>query len=152
MFPHRILPVSPVRRSATHLPRHAVITLFCAFAVCAVGCIIGLTPVSSQPAMIPVVGPARPAGSGNQSATNGGPLKAPLSQKVPLLDPNRTPYPRSSLYNFASLLEAPAGKHGFLTTRGGHFVWQNGGRARFWGINVANTSLQEPEADIDAII
>jgi hypothetical protein len=31
-------------------------------------------------------------------------------------------------------------------------VWQDGTRARFWGINVANTSLQEPDRDIDAII
>lgn len=71
---------------------------------------------------------------------------------TPLLDPNLTPYPRSALHSFDDLLDAPAGKYGFLTTRGAHFYWPNGKRARFWGINVANTSLQEPEADIDAII
>lgn len=72
--------------------------------------------------------------------------------KTPLLDPNLTPYPRSALASFEDLLDAPAGKYGFLTTRGEHFYWPNGRRARFWGINVANTSLQESEADIDAMI
>ena len=75
-----------------------------------------------------------------------------LNSKAPLLDPNLTPYPRSALHSFDELLDAPAGKYGFLTARGAHFYWPNGRRARFWGINVANTSLQEPEADIDAII
>ena len=69
-----------------------------------------------------------------------------------LLDPNLTPFPRTSLHDFSDLLEAPAGRRGFLTTKGEHFAWQDGTRARFWGINVANTSLQEPDRDIDAII
>ncbi len=74
------------------------------------------------------------------------------ADKTPLLDPNLTPYPRSALASFEDLLDAPAGKHGFLATKGEHFYWPNGRRARFWGINVANTSLQESEADIDAMI
>jgi hypothetical protein len=74
------------------------------------------------------------------------------SPAVAVLDPNITPYPRSSLHNFSDLLEAPAGKRGFLQSNGEHFTWQDGTRARFWGINVANTSLQEPEADIAAMI
>jgi hypothetical protein len=74
------------------------------------------------------------------------------SPTVAVLDPNITPYPRSSLHNFSDLLDAPAGKRGFLKTRGEHFVWDDGTRARFWGINVANTSLQEPEADIAAMV
>ena len=75
-----------------------------------------------------------------------------LNNRTPLLDPNLTPYPRSALHSFSDLLDAPAGKYGFLTASGAHFYWPNGRRARFWGINVANTSLQEPNADIDAII
>jgi hypothetical protein len=71
---------------------------------------------------------------------------------APVLDPNLTPYPRSSLWDFSNLQDAPAGKYGFLSTKGEHFAWQNGKRARFWGINVANTSLQEPDADIDKIV
>ena len=96
-----------------------------------------------------------------QAATPNAPSNAPkppivttdsVNSKTPLLDPNLTPYPRSALHSFDGLLDAPAGKYGFLTSRGAHFYWPNGKRARFWGINVANTSLQEPEADIDAIV
>src|SRR5690349_5397083 len=46
-----------------------------------------------------------------------------LAGKTPLLDPNLTPYPRSALHSFDELLDAPAGKYGFLTTRGAHFYW-----------------------------
>lgn len=75
-----------------------------------------------------------------------------VSSSVPVLDPNVTPYPRSSLWDFSNLQDAPAGKHGFMATRGDHFAWADGSRARFWGINVANTSLQEPDDDIDKIV
>lgn len=34
------------------------------------------------------------------------------------------------------LLDAPAGKHGFMTARDGHFYFANGTRARFWGTNL----------------
>ncbi len=74
------------------------------------------------------------------------------TQNVPILDPNKTPYPRASLHDFSDLVPAPAGQKGFLTTRGDHFYWADGTRARFWGINVANTSLQESDADITKII
>jgi hypothetical protein len=70
----------------------------------------------------------------------------------PVLDPNKTPFPRSSLHDFSSLLEAPAGKRGFLQRRGEHFAWADGSRARFWGINVANTSLMEPDAQIKKVV
>jgi len=75
-----------------------------------------------------------------------------LAQNAPILDPNKTPYPRASLHDFSQLVPAPAGQKGFLTARGEHFYWQDGTRARFWGINVANTSLQESDADITAIV
>ena len=50
------------------------------------------------------------------------------------------------------MLDAPAGKHGFLQRKGEHFQWSDGTRARFWGINVANTSLMESDAQIASII
>ena len=31
--------------------------------------------------------------------------------------------------------ERPAGKHGFLTRSGSHFVFEDGTPARFWGVN-----------------
>jgi len=82
---------------------------------------------------------------------------APVVEKsqndsVPILDPNKATHPRSSMHDFSNLLDAPAGKYGFLQVKNSHFVWPNGKRARFWGINIANTSLQESEADIDAMI
>ncbi|RYG71476.1 hypothetical protein EON80_05170 [bacterium] len=74
------------------------------------------------------------------------------AQDVPILDPNKTPYPRASLHSFSSLVPAPAGQRGFLKTVGEHFQWEDGSRARFWGINVANTSLQESDANIEAMV
>ncbi|MCS6861385.1 MAG: hypothetical protein NZT92_13805, partial [Abditibacteriales bacterium] len=64
---------------------------------------------------------------------------AAAAPSLPLLDPNVTPFPQSSLVDFSFLLDAPAGKHGFLTTRpDGHFYFADGTRARFFGINIAN--------------
>ncbi|MBM4044681.1 MAG: hypothetical protein FJ279_06165, partial [Planctomycetes bacterium] len=34
------------------------------------------------------------------------------------------------------LLDPPAGKHGFVMARDGHFFFQNGKRAKFWGVNL----------------
>jgi hypothetical protein len=90
--------------------------------------------------------PAKPAPAATSTQN------AARSPYAKILDPNLTPYPRTSLHDFSNLLDAPAGKRGFLQSKGEHFVWQDGTRARFWGINVANTSLQEPDRDIDAII
>ncbi len=38
------------------------------------------------------------------------------------------------------LLDAPAGKHGFLGSQDGVFRFQDGTRARFWGVNLAAAS------------
>src|SRR5712692_12047801 len=66
------------------------------------------------------------------------------------LDPNRQLFPDSCLYDMSYLLDAPAGRHGFLTTRpDGHFYWADGTRARFWGINIASRSLRRPPEEID---
>jgi len=77
---------------------------------------------------------------------------SPLRADVPILDPNATAFPRASLADFSAQVPAPAGTRGFLKTVGSHFVWQDGTRARFWGINVANTSLQESDANIVAML
>lgn len=34
------------------------------------------------------------------------------------------------------VLDAPAGKHGFIQARSGHFYFQDGTRAKFWGTNL----------------
>jgi hypothetical protein len=38
------------------------------------------------------------------------------------------------------LLDAPAGKHGFVRVEGGHLVTGDGQRIRFWGVNVTDWS------------
>lgn len=45
--------------------------------------------------------------------------------------------PNKGLLDFSHLLDAPAGKHGFVKTRGGHLYFEDGTRARFLGFNVA---------------
>lgn len=42
--------------------------------------------------------------------------------------------------DYSYLLDAPAGKHGFVKTKGGHFYFEDGTRARFLGFNVAARS------------
>ncbi len=70
----------------------------------------------------------------------------------PVLDPNATPFPRASLADLSDSVPAPAGAKGFLRVDGAHFAWGDGTRARFWGINVANTTLQESDAHIVAML
>jgi hypothetical protein len=38
------------------------------------------------------------------------------------------------------LLDAPAGKHGFVRAQGGHLVTGDGKRVRFWGVNITDWS------------
>ena len=46
-------------------------------------------------------------------------------------------YCKDSKIDFSFLLDAPAGKHGFLTTGAdGHFYFEDGKRAKFWGLNI----------------
>nr|MDQ2731183.1 hypothetical protein [Armatimonadota bacterium] len=76
-----------------------------------------------------------------------GPIRlqaAPLPDEIA---PNTPVHATSSLADFSSLLEAPAGRHGFLSVgQDGHFYFRDGTRARFWGINVAGRSVfQSPE-------
>ncbi|MEO8561831.1 MAG: hypothetical protein ABI601_07130 [bacterium] len=50
------------------------------------------------------------------------------------------------------LLEAPAGKHGFVRARGGHLVKPDGSRLRLWGVHLTDWSrgsvLLPPKEDI----
>ena len=62
--------------------------------------------------------------------------------------PNSGLFPDSSIFDFRKLLDGPAGKHGFLKTNAaGHFVWPNGKRAKFWGLNISNKSIFVGKAD-----
>ncbi|NLX98044.1 MAG: hypothetical protein GXY83_17925 [Rhodopirellula sp.] len=54
--------------------------------------------------------------------------------------------------DLTSFLDAPAGKHGFVLTKpDGHFHFENGGRARFFGTNVGGTACA-PEKDQARIV
>lgn len=48
--------------------------------------------------------------------------------------------PNKGVLNYAHLLDAPAGKHGFVQARKGHLYFEDGARARFLGFNVAARS------------
>lgn len=44
------------------------------------------------------------------------------------------------ILDYSHLLDAPAGKHGFVEAKNGHLYFEDGGRARFLGFNVAARS------------
>lgn len=48
--------------------------------------------------------------------------------------------PNKGVLDYSHLLDAPAGKHGFVEARNGHFYFEDGTRARFIGFNVAARS------------
>jgi len=50
------------------------------------------------------------------------------------------------------LLDAPAGKHGFMKVKNGHFYFEDGTRARFWGLNIyaPSTFPEKKEAELMA--
>ncbi|MGM0493194.1 MAG: hypothetical protein ACQER1_09615 [Armatimonadota bacterium] len=79
-----------------------------------------------------------------------------LGEGVPVLDPNADGLPASSLVDFSGLLDGPCGTRGrVFTGRDGNFYFEDGTRARFWGINVAKGSVFQPperiEMAVDAI-
>jgi hypothetical protein len=43
---------------------------------------------------------------------------------------------KPTITDVSFLLDAPAGKHGFLKVKDGHFYFEDGMRARFWGTNI----------------
>ena len=45
--------------------------------------------------------------------------------------------PNAGAWDFSHLLDAPAGKHGFVQAKEGHLYFEDGTRARFLGFNVA---------------
>lgn len=48
--------------------------------------------------------------------------------------------PNTGVLDYSHLLDAPAGKHGFVGTKNGHLYFEDGTRARFLGFNVATRS------------
>lgn len=54
--------------------------------------------------------------------------------------------PADALSDASFLLDAPAGKHGFIQIRDGHFWFSGLGRQRFWGINLSGEANFPPPA------
>lgn len=77
----------------------------------------------------------------------------PAGAAPPLLDPNLSEFPAATVADYSDLLEAPAGRHGHLFAgRDGRFYFEDGTRARFWGLNVAKEAVFQPKPVIDAAV
>ncbi|MFH0794051.1 MAG: hypothetical protein V2A74_08475, partial [bacterium] len=73
----------------------------------------------------------------------------PLALKS--LTPTYDLYMDSSLLDNSDLLDAPAGKHGFVEARDGHFVFSDGNRARFWGVTITQEHNDIPHYRIEQV-
>lgn len=59
--------------------------------------------------------------------------------------------PNKGVLDYSYLLDAPAGKHGFVESRKGHLYFEDGTRARFLGFNVAARSNTPDHETADKI-
>lgn len=65
--------------------------------------------------------------------------------RIPINEPNQ------GVLNFSHLLDAPAGKHGFVESRNGHLYFEDGTRARFLGFNIATRSNTPSHEDAEKL-
>jgi hypothetical protein len=71
------------------------------------------------------------------------PVRAQDNLKPFVVD-HRKAFLSHSPVDMSFLLDAPAGKHGFITVKGGHLAAADGQRIRLWGVNISdmgNSSL-----------
>lgn len=59
--------------------------------------------------------------------------------------------PNQGVLDFSHLLDAPAGKHGFVRVKDGHLYYENGQRARFLGFNIAARSNTPSHEDAEKL-
>lgn len=82
-----------------------------------------------------------------------GPTTAQPAPRVPDLNVNTNDFPDSSLVDFSTLRSRPTGKHGeMFTGNDGRFYFEDGTRARFWGVNIAKNSVFVTKPLIDQAI
>ena len=67
------------------------------------------------------------------------------SIRIPPVEPN------SGALNFSHLLDAPAGCHGFVRVKNGHFYFEDGVRSRFLGFNIASRSNTPTHEDAEKL-
>lgn len=75
-----------------------------------------------------------------------------ILKREPMLNPNLSLYPESSLLDCSYRLDAPAGKYGFVKVKNGHFTYSTGQRARFFGINLAKDTVFIEKKQIDRLV
>jgi hypothetical protein len=61
-------------------------------------------------------------------------------------------YPDASLVDYSYLLDAPAGKHGFVQRDGDCFTFEDGSPARFWGVVITQEHIDIPKDRIDQVV
>ena len=59
---------------------------------------------------------------------------------VPFTMDHRAGARTASPVDVSFLLDAPAGKHGFVVVKDGHLATEDGGRIRCWGVNITDWS------------
>lgn len=59
--------------------------------------------------------------------------------------------PSKGAMDFSNLLEAPAGCHGFVTTKNGHFYFEDGKRAKFFGFCISARSNTPSHEDAEIL-
>lgn len=148
----------------THLPRLAVVSLAVASSLCVLA--ETPTPVPRLPEPTVRVAPLvekrirteRPEAETTSAAglkITRSPLRKELHDPLATrpLNPAFDLYPDASLVDFGYLLDAPAGKYGFVQSRpDGHFYFESGGRARFWGVTITQEHIDIPKARIDEVV
>jgi hypothetical protein len=93
--------------------------------------------------------------AGTHSAGNAGSGSAPgvvndTTGWIPWEQAAAPALPGSAL-DMSGLLDAPAGRHGFLTVRGDRFVFEDGTDARFWGGNLFGEANFPDRADAERL-
>ena len=80
-------------------------------------------------------------------------FKTSAAQSTQMIDGLKMPDLLSTRLDLHAALDAPAGKHGFVTVgKDGHFYFQDGIRARFWGVNVSSSRLNIPRSQIEQVV
>lgn len=79
--------------------------------------------------------------------------RAPSIQREPELVPFPVQWKASQPgpADLSSLLDAPAGRQGFIAVRGGHLVRPDGSRFRIWGINITGAATLPKRANADIL-
>lgn len=85
------------------------------------------------------------SGTGLKARTITGPLDHGTWYDIPAAPAD------AHFVDWSGLLDAPAGKHGWLKSKGDRFVFENGTEIRFWGVNLVATEVFLDHATADSV-